>query len=49
MTDPKLMDWWVLPLHDEVLFLDGTHKGNITSRTSLWDLGNRCGSCINYA
>jgi hypothetical protein len=41
MTDPKLMAWWGMPVHDEVFFLDGATKGNISSLTSLWDLGNR--------
>ncbi|KAF6262350.1 hypothetical protein COO60DRAFT_649798 [Scenedesmus sp. NREL 46B-D3] len=41
MADPRLMSWWRLPLHQEVFFLDGAARGNLTSSTSLWDLGNK--------
>jgi hypothetical protein len=41
MTDLKLLDCWRLPVHDEVFFLDTAAGGNVTTKSSLWNLGNR--------
>jgi hypothetical protein len=41
MSDPRLLSWWRLPQHQEVFFLDSVAGGNITTNTSLWDLGNK--------
>jgi hypothetical protein len=41
LTDPKLRDWWTLPLQEEVAFYSTDPPKSKTSAISLWNLGNR--------
>lgn len=41
-TDPRLMNYWVLPIHHETAFFDTTPPHTVVKNTSLWNLGNRC-------
>ncbi|WIA18485.1 hypothetical protein OEZ85_009939 [Tetradesmus obliquus] len=41
MADKRLLDWWRLPKHTETFFFDSVGGGNITTNTSLWDMGNK--------
>eukprot|EP00775_Hariotina_reticulata_P013181 gene13181-13312_t len=40
-TDPRLMNYWVLPMHQETAFFDTTPPQTVVKNTSLWSLGNR--------
>jgi hypothetical protein len=41
LRDKRLLEWWLLPMHQEEIVFDTQPPRVVTANTSLWNLGNR--------